>query len=165
MKRALFYSFLVLAVAGALYARSSGSTITVTPSEMKNGETKTFTDDGKTITIRRDNDAMTVKIEGAGETQTLLITKTGDGIIKIRRGTDGVQAFKLDAGDLVMPQLREVPRARAYSFFVCPKDHTTLNVPDAKEGDTFKCPVDGTTMEKRKGHGFFFDDHSFSFDM
>ena len=127
---------------------------------MKSGETKTFTDDGKTITIRRDGDAIDVKIEGAGETQSLLITKTGDGIIRIRRGGDGFQAFKLDSGrDLV------IPKPHTFSFFVCPKDHTTLNVPDAKEGDTFKCPVDGTTMEKRKGRGFFFDDHAFSFDM
>ena len=51
-------SLLLIGIAAIAYARSSGSSITVTPSEMKNGETKTFTDDGRTITLRRDGDTI-----------------------------------------------------------------------------------------------------------
>ena len=127
---------------------------------MKNGETKTFTDDGNSITLRRDGDSMSVKIEGAGGMKSLTILKA-DGRITIDRGKhkltiigpDRFQAF--DALPHGMAQF-----GRTQTWFVCPKDHATLRVPDAKAGDTFKCPVDGTTMEKRKGHGFsfFFDD-------
>ena len=52
--------------------------------------------------------------------------------------------------------------ARLKTWYVCPNDHATLQVPEGKESGTFKCPIDGTTMEKRKGHGLslFFDDDS-----
>jgi len=153
--------FLLLAITAMAYARSSGSSITVTPAEMKDGETKTFTDDGRTITLRRDGDTIQVKVEGAGETKSLTITKA-DGTITIDR--DGVRRrIMIAAPDIAMPRI--MPRAgRTQTWYVCPKDHATLRVPEAKESDTFKCPVDGTTMEKRKGHGFsfFFDDDFFS---
>ena len=131
---------------------------------MKSGETKTFTDDGNTITLRRDGDSMSIKIEGAGNTRSLTITKA-DGAITIDRGTrhklmivgpDHFQTF--DTLPHGMPQF-----GHTQTWFVCPKDHTMLRVPDGKEDDSFKCPVDGTAMEKRKGHGFsfFFDDDFF----
>ena len=40
------------------------------------------------------------------------------------------------------------------AWFVCPKDHAMLRVPEPKEGDSFRCPVDGSTMEKRKAPAF-----------
>jgi hypothetical protein len=188
MKRALWLTALaltLLALAGIALARTSGATMTVTPSDMKDGETKTYTDDGKTITIRREGDTTHVKIEGAGQTRTLSITKSEEGTIRIDR--DGVpgsartfvvgperRRIIIDGkplGDLPMGKLNGLPgdafeglpRQQTQSWYVCPKDHTTLRVPEGKESDSFKCPVDGTTMEKRKGRGFsfYFDDGSF----
>lgn len=173
MKRAVVYGFLISALAAGLFAASS-STITITPSDMKDGEVKTFTDDGRTITIKRDGDTTNVRIEGAGETKTLSITK-GDGGIRIMRDGDGMRSMVIAPGrrhivlngspleTMDLPRMRQAGRM---TFFVCPKDHSTLHVPDAKDDATYKCPVDGTTMEKRKGHGFSFsfDDDSFDWD-
>ncbi|HET7711857.1 MAG TPA: hypothetical protein VFL80_08000 [Thermoanaerobaculia bacterium] len=176
MKR--FRSYVVMAavlltVAGVTFAASSAS-LTVRPAEMKDGETKTFTDDGKTITIRREGNTTHVKIEGAGETRNLTITRGGDGAIRIDRDgktrthitsperprivIDGLP-FAPDA--FVAPHARLIPKAKLRTSFVCPKDHTTLVVPEENAEQSFKCPVDGTEMEKRKGRGysFFFDDN------
>lgn len=164
----------LLAFVGVILARSSSSVV-VKPSEMKNGETKTFTDDGKTITIRREGDATHIKIEGAGETPSLTITKEGAGSIRIDRDGEHLKGFVIGPerrriiidgmplDDLRVPQMRVFPRRNTQTWYVCPKDHTMLRVPDGKEGQTYKCPVDGTTMEKRRGHGFsfFFDDDLF----
>ncbi len=162
-------SLLLLGITAIAYARSSGSSITVTPSEMKDGETKTLTDDGRTITLRRDGDTIQMKVEGAGETRSLTITK-GDGTITIDR--DGVHLRtivigpdRFEAFHGAMPHI--LPHTgRTQTWYVCPKDHATLRVPEGKESDSFKCPIDGTTMEKRKGHGFsmFFEDDSFEND-
>jgi len=163
MKRYWLIAIATLIFAAVAYARSSGSSITVTPDEMKSGDTKTFTDDGRTITLHRDGDTLTVKIEGAGETKSLTITKAG-GDITIDR--DGIKRKVV----IVSPdrfQTQIMPRmGKTQTWYVCPKDHATLRVPDGKEGETYKCPVDGTTMEKRKGHGFsfFFDDDFFQSD-
>lgn len=170
---------LVMALGAAVAARahaSSASTITVTPSDMKEGETKSYTDDGRTITIRREGDTTHVKIEGAGETRALSITKK-DGSVVIDR--DGVRHRSLIVG----PERRKIvidglpfedgrllpPGERRHvmqTWYVCPKDHTMLSVQDAKEEQSYKCPADGTTMEKRKGRGFsfFFDDDFFQSD-
>ncbi|MGZ7042643.1 MAG: hypothetical protein ACXVH7_12700, partial [Thermoanaerobaculia bacterium] len=161
-------SLLLLGITAIAYARSSGSSITVTPSEMKNGETKTFNDDGRTITLRRDGDTIQVKVEGAGETKSLTITKE-DGTITIDR--DGIHRRTIVIGPDRFEAFHEMPHilpraGRTQTWYVCPKDHATLRVPEGKESDTFKCPIDGTTMEKRKGHGFsfFIDDDSFEND-
>lgn len=176
MKRAFIYGSLIALLAAGVYAGSS-STITVTPSDMKDGDVKTFTDDGKTITIKRDGDTTNIKIEGAGETKTLAITKA-DGTIRIvRDGEDGrAMIFGPDRHRIVINghalDTMELPKFKhpgTVTFYVCPKDHTTLHVPSgsAKDDATFKCPVDGTTMEKRKTHGFsfFFDDDTFDGDI
>jgi hypothetical protein len=167
MKRISFLSIaLLLALAVAAWARSSGTSITVTPDHMKSGDTKTFTDDGRTITLQRDGDSIRIRIEGAGETKSLTITKENDGAIIIDRGgLEHRRRVRIVAPDLTVPKL--FPRGgRLQTWFVCPKDHTTLRVPEGKENDTYKCPVDGTTMEKRKGHGFsfFFDEDFFGAD-
>ena len=160
MKRYWLIGFAALIFAAVAFARSSGSSITVTPQEMKSGDTKTFTDDGSTITLRRDGDSIDVRIEGAGSTKSLTITRA-DGDITIDR--DGIkrmivighERFQFNTMPHVMPKI-----GKEQTWYVCPKDHTMLRVPDGKDSDTFKCPLDGTTMEKRKGHGFtmFFDD-------
>ena len=165
MKRRWLIPFLFLAVAAVAYGRSSGTSITVTPDEMKSGETKTFTDDGRTITLRRDGDSISVKIEGAGETKSLTITKA-DGTITIDR--DGIKRRRIVIAPDRIESFSTIPRVmpkfgKTQTWFVCPKDHTMLRVPEGKQDETFKCPIDGTTMEKRKGHGFslFFDDDFF----
>lgn len=161
---------LVLAGAAALYAESS-TTLTVKPSEMRNGETKSITDDGRTITVKREGDTTQVTIEGAGETGHLTITREGDRIRIGRAAAEGrgfiigphrerivIDGFPLDGLDRA-PRFKE---RRGQTYFVCPKDQTTLRVPKENDGQSFRCPVDGTEMEKRKGHGFtfFFDDSS-----
>ncbi len=164
----------LLAVAGVMLA-GSGGTVIVKPSEMREGETKTFTDDGRTITIRREGTTTHVKIEGAGETKNLTITRGGGGEIRIDRDgksrsfvagperrrivIDGVPI----PGETLAPNMKLDPRPRARTMFVCPKDNATLMVPEGKADQTYKCPIDGTEMEKRRGHGFsfFFDDKSF----
>ena len=161
----------LLAAGGALYAESSTS-FTLEPSEMKEGETKTFTDDGKTITVRRDGNTTTVRIDQSDKTERLTITREG-GRLRIAHGdSSGLRSFvvgperrqiTVDGFDLEkIPRFRSIPR-EASTYFVCPKDKTTLRVPEAKEEQSFKCPLDGSTMEKRKGRGFtlFFDDHTF----
>ena len=162
MRLRWFIPFLFIAIAAVAYGRPAGTSITVTPDEMKSGETKTFTDDGTRITVRRDADDIRVEIEGAGKTRRLIITKTG-GTISIGRGADWGDGIII--GPDHFERFNTVPRVmpkfgKTQNWFVCPKDHATLRVPEAREGDTFRCPVDGTTMEKRKGHGFsfFFDD-------
>jgi hypothetical protein len=160
MKRYWLIALAALVFTAVAYARSSGSSITVTPQEMKNGDTKTFTDDGTTITLRRDGDSIDVKIDGAGDAKHLTITRA-DGDITIDR--DGIKRMIVIGPDRF--QFNTVPHAmpkiaKSQTWYVCPKDHTMMRVPEGKDSDTFKCPVDGTTMEKRKGHGFtfFFDD-------
>ena len=179
MKRyAVFAILLLFIVAGAVavYAadRHSATRLTINPSEMKDGETKTFTDDGRKVTVRRDGDTTHVTIEGANGTKSLSITNDGsdvhiDGVDGSRRkiivGPDRRRVF-IDGMNFKglddFPRHGLMPR-KAQTWFVCPKDHTMLRVPDEKSDDTFKCPIDGTTMEKKKGRGFafFFDDELF----
>jgi len=157
----------VLIVAAAAYASTA---ITVTPSTMKNGETKTLTDDGTTIKVTRDGDSMNIKIEGAGESRTITVTRGGEGDVRIER--DG-RRFRVVTPNVVVPPIH-VPHLRQHrlgTIYVCPKDGSTLRVPDDKDDQkdqSFKCPVDGTTMEKKKGRGFsfYFDDSDFeAFDL
>ena len=156
-KIVLFLAASIIAVAA--YA---STTLTIDPSSMKNGETKTLTDDGTTIKVTRDGDAMTVKIEGAGESRTITVTHGRDGEININRGG---HRFRVVTPDVVVPPVH-IPQFREHrigTLYVCPKDGTTLRVPDDKKEQEFKCPVDGTTMEKKKGRGFVFsfDDKAF----
>ena len=166
MKRiALFAVLALLLVAGAafVYAEEShGSTkLTIEPSQMKDGETKTLVDGDKTITVKKSGDSVDIKIEGAGKTRTITLNNSG-GNISIFKG-DGL-GFRSIAS--VEPKIlidRELPHfeqmGRSLSWFVCPKDHTMLRVPEDKADQTWKCPVDGTTMEKKKARAFaFFED-------
>ena len=179
MKRFAFFAILVMFAAGAVFAverHSSSSTFTINPSEMKDGETKSFTDDGRTVTVRRDGNTTHVTIEGAKGTRTLTITND-DGEIHID-GSDGLLRRKIVLGDGpkiwveggegfkkfegLAPFDQMLPR-KATTWFVCPKDKTIMRVPEEKADQTFKCPVDGTVMEKKKNRGFtfFFDDGTF----
>ena len=152
---------------GAAVFAASSSTLTVQPSEMTDGETKTFTDGAKTITVRREGDTMTVRIDKAGETERLTITREGNRIRighagNVVRFGDLSELGDLGTGVVVTPDRlpRLKPLHETSTFFVCPNDRTMLRVPEAKKDQTFQCPVDGTKMEKRKGRGFtfFFDD-------
>ncbi len=104
---------------------------------------------------------MTIKIEGAGTTQSLTITRSGD---KFSVERDHLIMPPKILFDGAIPRFRE--KAMGQTWFVCPKDHTMLRVPKGEEDRTYKCPVDGTTMEKRKTHGFsfFFDDNDFEME-
>jgi len=178
MKRYSLFAFLLLfVIAGAMTASTR---LTISPSQMKDGETKTFTDDGRKVTVRREGTTTHVTIEGAEGTKTLSITNDGsdihiDGFDGTRRkivvGPDRPRVL-IDGMDFKglddFPRHGLMPR-KAQTWFVCPKDHTMLRVPEDQVDDkTFKCPLDGTTMEKRKGRGFafYFDDDLFeSHDM
>ena len=148
-----------LLIAAAAYASTA---ITVTPSTMKSGETKTLTDDDTTIKVTRDGDSVNIKIVGAGESRKITVTRDGAGDVRIERNGRVI----INGRDIVVPPIR-VPRIHrerhAQSMFVCPKDGTSLKVPDDKSEQTFKCPVDGTTMEKKKARGFsfYFDENDF----
>lgn len=149
MKRLSIALLLLLATAAVAWAATA---ITVNPSEMKNGETKTLVDGQKSITVRRDGDDVHIKIEGGGAMHSLTITRSGDNF-RIERGLDGL---------LIEPRAN-VFRWRApaaQTWFVCPNDHTVLRVPKGEEDRVYKCPIDGARMEKRKslGFGFLFDD-------
>jgi hypothetical protein len=152
MKRTLII-IAVLALAAVAWA---GTSITVTPDSMKNGETKTLTDDGTTIKITRNGGDVDIRIEGAGESRRITIGRSGEGDIHIsRNGRNHVYTYEMPDMPHI-PPIR-VPRMHEERFsqlFVCPKDGTTLRVPDGKNDQTYKCPVDGTVMEKKKGHGF-----------
>ena len=154
----LFACLLAAPVGFALDAQGS-TTLTVNPSEMRDGETKTVMDDGRTITVRREGDTTRIEIEGAGQTEKLSITRDGD---RIRIGRHGDSRSIIIGPGLVerLPLLRPIPGAKSQTFFVCPKDQSMLRVPEEKAGEAYRCPVDGTTMEKRRGRGFtlFFDD-------
>jgi hypothetical protein len=169
----------VLAGAAFVYAETgSSSRLTVSPSDMKDGETKTLVDGDNTITVKRNGDTLDVKIDGAGNTRHVTIVRGGDGEIRVERsgGRDKTHTWvvgpdrpriMIDGMDFGTPGMRVLPRGSAsLTWFVCPKDHTMLRVPEDKKEGTFKCPVDGTTMEQRKGRGFafFFDDHEFHGD-
>ena len=171
MKRiALFAVLLSFVVAGAafVYAEEShGSTkLTIEPSQMKDGETKTLVDGDKTITVKKSGDSVDIKIEGAGKTRTITLNNSG-GNISIFKGGDGLGFRTITGGEPKILIDREISAAmprfehleRAQTWFVCPKDHTMLRVPEEKAEQSWKCPVDGTEMEKRKGRGFalFFD--------
>ena len=182
MKRyAMFAVLLCVVLAGAafVYAETgSSSRLTISPSDMKDGETKTLVDGDNTITVKRNGDAIDVKIDGAGKTRHVTIVRGGDGEIRVERSGrdhDGTHTWTvgpdrprvlIDGMDFGTSGLRVLPRHAAQTWFVCPKDHSMLRVPDDKKDGTFKCPVDGTTMEQRKGRGFafFFDDHEFQSD-
>lgn len=159
----VFFILAALVIAAAAYA---STTITVNPSTMKDGETKTLTDDGTTIKVTREGDSVNVKVNGAGGSRTITVTHAGDGDITINRGG---RRLHIEAPDVVIPpvppvSVRRFHQSRLGTIYVCPKDGTTLRVPDdKKELKDFKCPVDGTPMEKKKGHGFafYFDDSDF----
>jgi hypothetical protein len=173
MKRiAILAVLLFLVIAGAVFVYADeghGHTrLSINPSEMKDGETKTLVDGDKTVTVKKNGDSVDIKIDGAGKSRTITINNAG-GDISIFR--DGGMAFR------TLPAMPNRPRILidgheadgghyferhpqpAQTWFVCPKDHTMLRVPQDKADQTYKCPVDGTTMEKRKGRGFafFFD--------
>jgi|ERR1041385_242343 hypothetical protein len=160
MKKVLFI-LAALIVAAAAYA---STTIVVSPSSLKEGETKTLTDDGTTIKVTRHGDSVDVKVDGAGDSKTITVTHGNDGNVIIDQG--GRRKLRIITPDVVVPPIH-VPHVRERHFgtvYVCPKDGATLRVPDEKEKDqTYKCPVDGTTMEKKKGRGFsfYFDDSDF----
>jgi biopolymer transport protein ExbD len=170
MKRYTLFAVLLLFIVTAAWAASSR--ITINPSEMKDGETKTFTDDDRKVTVKRDGDTTHVTIEGAKGTRTLSITSAG-GDIRIER--DGTERRKIvidgdrrprvliDGMDVMHFAPHEMLPRKAQTWFVCPKDKAMLRVPEEKADESFKCPIDGTTMEKKKGRGFafFFDDGAF----
>jgi len=151
---------LLLAASIIAVAAYASTTLTITPDSMKDGETKTFTDDGTTVIVKRSGDAMNIKIEGAGESRTITVTRSGDGDISIDHDGRGRRRLRVITPPIHVPQFRE---HRLGTLFVCPKDGTTLRVPEDKKDDTFKCPIDGTTMDKKKGRGFIFsfDDKTF----
>ena len=156
MKRVAFIAVL-LVLALAAY----GSTkLTIEPSQMKDGETKTLVDGDKTITVHKSGDSIDIKIEGAGKTRTITLNNSG-GNISIFKDGDGMAFRTIPEPHVFLDERVERMGPKAQTWFVCPKDHTMLRVPDDKAGETFKCPVDGTTMEKKKGRGFaFFFDHN-----
>jgi hypothetical protein len=171
MKRiALFAVLLSFVVAGAAFVSAEesqhGSTkLTIEPSQMTDGETKTLVDGDKTITVKKSGDSVDIKIEGAGKTRTITLNNSG-GNISIFKGGDGMAYKMMPAMPKVlidreiagaMPRFEQMERAQ--TWFVCPKDHTMLRVPEGKADQSWKCPVDGTEMEKKKGRGFalFFD--------
>jgi hypothetical protein len=158
MKRRWIIAVVMLFVAALVYGATA---ITINPSEMKSGESKTLVDGRNTITVRRDGDDVNIKIEGAGATQSLTITRSGDKF-RIERDGMGLIIPPKFLFDDAMPRLREKKMLKQ-TWFVCPKDKTMLRVPAGKEDRTYKCPVDGTSMERRKTHGFsfFFDDDEF----
>jgi len=156
----------ILAVAAAAYASTA---ITVTPSTMKNGETKTLTDGNATVKVTRNGDDVDIRVEGAGGARHITVSRSGDGDIRINRGghvvINGRDVTDIQVPDIHVPEIR-VPRMHQRhmkTMFVCPKDGTTLSVPDGKEDQTYKCPVDGTTLEKKKGKSFsfYFDSDDF----
>jgi hypothetical protein len=154
----LFACLTVISAPIALDARDA-TTLTVSPAEMGEGETKTVMDDGRTITVRREGDTTRIEIEGASQTETLSITRDGNRI-RIRRQGDGSRRIIIPGGTERLPLFRSFPGGKNQTFFVCPKDLSMLRVPEEKSGETYRCPVDGTAMEKRRGRGFtlFFDD-------
>jgi hypothetical protein len=158
MKRALFatlvFAALILAGAAYVYAQEDSSSLIIRPSEMKDGETKTFIDDGNKITVKRNGDTINVDIEGADSTKRLTIVKTGDSDIRIER--DGQRVIVAPPRIRIegLPELREKRREMTQQWFECPKDGTMLRVPKGKEDETYRCPVDGTAMEKKKGRGY-----------
>jgi hypothetical protein len=152
MKRLALIAVL-LVVALAAY----GSTkLTIEPSQMKDGETKTLVDGDKTITVHKSGDNLDIKIEGAGKTRTITLNNSG-GNISIWKDGEAFKSFNMPEGKIFIdhdfPRFKEMG-PKAQTWFVCPKDHTMLRVPEDKSNDSFKCPVDGTTMEKKKGQGF-----------
>lgn len=164
MKRIAILSALLL-VALSLFAAETR--LTISPSDMKDGETKTLVDGDATITLKRSGDNLDVNIQGAGKTQHVVI-KRDDGTIVIER--NGVRR-KIEMPDMEIPRFEMPPmpklvmpeppmRHMRQTWFVCPKDHTMLRVPTDKSNESYKCPVDGTKMEKRRGAAFefFWDD-------
>lgn len=179
MKRygiALTCAFLLTVGGAVLYAESSSS-LTIEPSDMRDGDKKTFTDNGRTITVTREGNTTHVQITDADKTEKLTITREGGRVRIGRIDSEGLQSFTIgpDRRKIIidgvpltefegLPRFREqLPKKEVQSWFVCPKDKTMLRVPEGKEEQTFKCPLDGTPMEKRKGRGFtlFFDDSIF----
>ena len=171
MKRPILLLASVMLLTGVTLAAfaydEDRTTVTIKPSSMKDGETKTFTEDGRKITIRRDGDSVNVQIDGAGQTRSVVITSSQGGDVVIRHGDHAERPYII-AGPRV-PRVRvhgaplsEAPRRlqKVDSWFVCPKDKTMLRVPEGKDEKEYKCPVDGTVMEKKKGRGFgfFFDE-------
>jgi hypothetical protein len=103
----------------------------------KSGETKTIVRDGKTIRITiidgDDDDDFDFDVPRHGRSRDIIINGRP------------------------LSEILDLPLMRGHrndAWFVCPKDHAMLRVPEPKEGDSFKCPVDGTTMDKRKAPAF-----------
>ncbi len=170
-----FICALLLLIAGAVLYAGNTSTLTIEPSEMKDGETKSFTDNGRAITVKREGNTTHVQIADADKTEQLTITREGNRLRIGRIDSDGGRSFVIGPGrrriiidgmpfeDFPDVPRFDLPKKKMQNWCVCPKDHTMLRVPEGKEDQTYKCPIDGTTMEKRRGRGFtfFFDDDLF----
>ena len=160
-------AMVVLVSGSAVYAHS---TFSIKPAELKDGETKTFSEDGRTVTVRRDGDRIVVNIDKAGEAKKLVIVNGDSGEIKIDAAGEGLRSLvigperrRIVINDRALEDLPHVRPLRMQSWFVCPKDGTALRVPEDKQDESFKCPIDGTPMEKKKAPGFtfFFGDGDF----
>lgn len=154
MKRIALIAVL-LVVSLAAYGATK---LTIEPSQMKDGETKTLVDGDKTITVHKSGDNLDIKIEGAGKTRTITLNNAGGDLHIFRDGT-AWKTIPMPEGRVLLDQHFESLMPKAQTWFVCPKDHTMLRVPEDKADQTFKCPIDGTTLEKKKGRGMalFFD--------
>jgi hypothetical protein len=146
----------MLLCAFAVYAATA---FTIDPSEMKSGESKKLVDGDRTVTITRNGESLDIRIEGGASADKLTITRGRDGF---RIDRDGGRTWVLPNNEnFHVPAIRQFRfnAPRTQTWFVCPKDHTMMRVPEGKSDATFKCPIDGATMEKRKGSGFafFFD--------
>jgi hypothetical protein len=170
MKRFLIpAAVLALLGSGVVY----GDGTTRDSATLKRGESKTFVQDGQTIHVSRDGDSIDVSIESGGRTRRITIDNGGDGDIRIDR--DGDDTITIDPGSRSHRRIvvnrgaledilgRSLPtrRIHADNWFVCPKDHTLLRVPEGKEDQTFTCPIDGTAMEKQKSRMFVFPGTTF----
>jgi hypothetical protein len=165
MKRTVLVALFLTLLSAAVYAASSR--FTISPNDLKDGETKTFGDGDRSITVHRGGDSIEVKIGAAGKARRIVID-SNDGEIHIGGG-EGPRVFSFN-GDGALPRMfmdGNIPsiqprqfKQRTQTWFVCPKDHTMLRVPEGKDDAKYNCPLDGTAMEKREGHGFsfFFDD-------
>ena len=146
-----------------LLAATSDSTITVRPSDVKSGETKVLTDDGKKVTIRRDGDKVYVTIEGAG-TRRVIVTDGDDGVRierEIRRKVMKdvqkqmkdvqkqmkEQRFMMD--DVVMPKI-EIPKIEIPPIEI-PKIEVPNVHPLIPHRTWFECPKDHTMLRVPEG--------------
>jgi hypothetical protein len=131
----------------------------------------------RSVTVAREGNTVTVRIEEGKRVDTMTMTRKADGQLSIGRSDNGQprQIIALDrrpvivdgidlepflAGNFLGTQQNAAPREAAPpsvqkdqrpTYYICPKDETMVRVKPGRGPAELNCPLDGTPMKAGTG--------------